>query len=87
MTKPNQPEPEPRRLTPTERLHEVTMAFAQRAAVPPEHSADVSRNAKGAPQFAVTVRGYNLDEVVAQALAQYNYLDAELPYPDTNGAA
>jgi len=61
-------EPEPRRLTPTERLHEVTMAAMTRAATPPEHSVEITRNAKGVAQFEVTVRGYDLDKVIAACL-------------------
>jgi predicted aspartyl protease len=73
---------EPRRLTPTERLHEVTMAAMTRAAAPPEHSADVSRNAKGHYQFSVTVRGYDLDEVIASAKISALKLDEFFPYPN-----
>jgi hypothetical protein len=80
-------EAEPRRLTPTERLHEVTMAAMTRAPSPPEHSVEITRNAKGVAQFEVTVRGYDVDEVCAQALAIYQGLSVTLPYPETNGAA
>ena len=61
-------ETEPRRLTPTERLHEVTMAAMTRAAAPPEHSVEITRNAKGVHQYEVTVRGYDLNEVIQRAL-------------------
>jgi hypothetical protein len=80
-------ETEPRRLTPTERLHEVTMAAMSRAPSPPEHSVEITRNAKGVAQFEVTVRGYDLDEVIAKALASFAKVTAEHPYPDSNGAA
>lgn len=76
---------EPRRPTPTERLHEVTLAFASRAASPPEHSVELSRNAKGVVQFAVTVRGYDLTTVMAEARAAYVELDTAAPYPVANG--
>jgi hypothetical protein len=79
------PETEPRRLTPTERLHEVTMAAMSRAPSPPEHSVEITRNAKGVAQFEVTVRGYDVDEVCAQALAIFTGLSVSLPYPE-NGA-
>ena len=79
------PDTEPRRLTPTERLHEVTMAAMQRAATPPEHSVEITRNAKGVYQFEVTVRGYDLDHVITEALEARRALDAALPYPE-NGA-
>lgn len=73
---------ETRRLTPTERLHEVTMAVLQRQPAPPEHSAEISRNAKGVAQFTVTVRGHDLDEVLESALATYGKLEARYPYPN-----
>ena len=76
---------EPRRLTPTERLHEVTMAAMSRAAAPPEHSVEISRNAKGVHQYEVTVRGYDLAEVLAEAFSAQRKLDVALPYPE-NGA-
>lgn len=75
-------EPEPRRLTPTERLHEVSMAAIQRAAAPPEHSVEIARNAKGVHQYEVTVRGYSLDQVLADALAAQRQLDSALPYTE-----
>ncbi len=78
-------ETEPRRLTPTERLHEVTMAAMSRAPSPPEHSVEITRNAKGVAQFEVTVRGYDLEEVLAQARTAFDDLAAALPYPE-NGA-
>jgi hypothetical protein len=76
---------EPRRLTPSERQHEVVMALAQRVPAPPEHSVEITRNAKGVAQFEVTVRGYNLDEVLDAARDAYAKLTADLPYPE-NGA-
>ena len=74
-------ETEPRRLTPTERLHEVTMAAMTRAASPPEHSVEITRNAKGVHQYEVTVRGYDLNEVIQRALDVRARLDEVLPYP------
>jgi hypothetical protein len=74
-------EPAPRRPTPTERLHEITLAFANRAASPPEHNVEITRNAKGVAQFAVTVRGYDLAVVLEQARAAYVELDEANPYP------
>ena len=79
MTSPT--ETEPRRLTPTERLHEVTMAAMTRAAAPPEHSVEITRNAKGVHQYEVTVRGYDLAEVLQRALDSQARLDEMLPYP------
>ena len=76
-----------RRQTPTERLHEVTMAAIQRPTAPPEHSVEVTRNAKGVAQFQVTVRGHFLDEVLTSAIDTYEKLGARFPYPETNGDA
>jgi hypothetical protein len=76
--------PEERRLTPTERLHEVTMAAMTRAPSPPEHSVEITRNAKGVAQFEVTVRGYDLDAVLEQARQAFTDLETALPY--SNGA-
>jgi hypothetical protein len=81
----NTPETTERRLTPTERLHEVTMAAMSRAPSPPEHSVEITRNAKGVAQFEVTVRGYDLNEVLTQAWSAFAELDVKLPYPETNG--
>jgi hypothetical protein len=80
------PETEQRRLTPTERLHEVTMAAMSRAPSPPEHSVEITRNAKGVAQFEVTVRGYDLSDVLSKAQEAFSALETALPYPD-NGTA
>ena len=78
---------EPRRLTPTERLHEVTMAAMTRTPSPPEHSVEITRNAKGVAQFEVTVRGYDLSDVLAKAQEAFSALETALPYPDNGGTA
>lgn len=75
------------RLTPTERLHEVTMAAMTRQPSPPEHSVDLTRNAKGICQWTVTVRGHDLDAVLASAQATYETLTTAYPYPSENGSA
>jgi hypothetical protein len=72
---------EPRRQTPTERLHEVTLAALNRRPAAPESSVTISRNAKGVAQFEVTVRGEDLDTVLADALATFDALGARYPYP------
>ena len=46
-----------RRPTPSQRLHEVTMAALTRAHAEPESAVEITRNAKGDYQFTVTVRG------------------------------
>jgi hypothetical protein len=77
---------EPRRLTPTERLHEVTMAAMQRAAAPPEHTVGLTLNAKGEVQIEVTGRGHDLDTVAASVVATFDTLRAAYPR-NGNGAA
>ena len=82
MTKIAAPEPEaPRRLTPTERLHEVTMAAMGRRPAEPESSVTITRNAKGVFQFEVTVRGPEVTacEELARSIAAN--LVEEYPYP------
>lgn len=72
---------EPRRQTPTERLHELAMAHATRPLAAPEHSCDLTRNAKGVTQIALTVRGADPAEVVASATELYDALRARYPLP------
>ena len=79
MTKP--PAPEPRRLTPTERLHEVTMAAMGRRPAEPESSVTITRNAKGVFQFEVTVRGPDVSECDMAARYIANALAEAYPYP------
>jgi hypothetical protein len=69
----------PRRLTPTERLHEVTMAALQRAAAPPEHTVGLTLNAKGDVQIEVTGRGHVLDALVESVSAQFDVLREQYP--------
>ncbi len=83
---------EVRRLTPTERLHElqgylheVTMASLARRPSEPESSVTVSRNAKGAHQFEVTVRGPDATNCRDVANLIVRDLTAMYPYPDANG--
>lgn len=70
-------------LTPTERLYELAMAHASRRPMPPEHAAEVKRNAKGDYEFIVTVRGGDIAETVEQAIAAADALEAK--YPRVNG--
>lgn len=76
--------PEARRLTPTERLHEVTMASIQRAAAPPEHTVGLTLNAKGDVQIEVTGRGVDIDALVKSVQEHFDGLRAA--YPRGNGA-
>jgi hypothetical protein len=68
-------------MTPTERLHELAMAHATRPLAAPEHSCDLTRNAKGQTQIALTVRGSDLAEVIAAATASYDALRMKYPLP------
>ncbi len=78
-------ESEPRRLTPTERLHEVTMAAMGRKPVEPESSVTISRNARGVFQFEVTVRGPDVDACYLAADKITEQLIYTRPYPEANG--
>ena len=73
---------EPRRLTPTERLHEVTMAAMGRKPAEPESSVTLARNAKGVMQYEVTVRGAVAKLCEELALGIVADLDARFPYPN-----
>ena len=73
--------------TPTARLHEVTLAALNRTPAPPESSVSITRNAKGAAQFEVVVRGTNIVTCEQTARAIFDGLAAAYPYPETNGAA
>ena len=71
------------RLSTTEaarRALDLAEAMAHRAPQPPEQTVELTRNAKGVPQFSVTVRGFDLAAVIEQARATWVELDAALPY-------
>lgn len=51
-----------RRLTPTERLHEVTMAAMHRAPAAPESTVEIGVTAKRLHTWTVTVRGVDAAE-------------------------
>lgn len=74
-----------RRLTPSERAHELSMAWATRPSSSAEHSLDITRNAKGETQYSLTVRGLDLAEVLATAFDAVEQLEAK--YPRANGGA
>jgi hypothetical protein len=61
------------------------MAFAKRQPSPPEHSVEMSRNARGVVQFSVTVRGADPSDCHSEAERLFDALNAAYPYPDTNG--
>lgn len=73
-----------RRQTPSEREHELAMAFATRPMAAAEHSVEVSRNAKGQHQYTVTIRGIDADEVLMEALRISEILEERFPFG--NGA-
>lgn len=78
----DQPE---RRLSPTEREHELAMAHATRQLEAPQHSLEVTRNAKGEYQFSLTTRGVDLGELVRNTFEAVALVAAE--YPREGGAA
>ncbi len=78
-------ESEPRRLTPTERLHEVTMAGILRPRTEPESSVTLTRNAKGDVQVEVVVRATDSASAYDQAVELFDA--AAKKYPRDNGAA
>lgn len=69
-----------RRQTPTERYHELALQAAQRQPVVPEHSLDLTRNAKGNVQIALTVRGGDLAEVEQHATETFDRLCERYSY-------
>jgi hypothetical protein len=75
-----------RRQTPTERYHELALQAAQRQPVQAEHSLDLTRNAKGDIQIALTVRGADLDQVEAEAVASFDRLCDRYPRAESTDA-
>jgi hypothetical protein len=51
----------------------------------PESSVAISRNAKGVPQFEVTVRGTSAQDCMTFAKAYFQELCDCYPFPETNG--
>lgn len=76
-----------RRQTPTERYHELALHAAQRQPLVPEHSLDLTRNAKGNVQIALTVRGGDLVEVERSATEAFDRLCERYPHSDEATAA
>lgn len=76
---------EPARLTPTQRLHEVTLAALTKTSRPPVESVEISRNAKGDAQFTVstvTLDGESLADANDRAQVEFDRLCAKYPTPD-----
>lgn len=69
-----------RRQTPTERYHELALQAAQRLPSVPEHSLDLTRNAKGDVQIALTVRGGDLADVERSATEAFDRLCEKYPH-------
>lgn len=69
----------PERLTPTQRLHEVTMQALTRASREPECSVDLTLNAKGDVQIGVSAKGTDVAAVGAAAQAEFDRLRGEYP--------
>ena len=69
-----------RRQTPTERYHELALQAAQRQPVVPEHSLDLTRNAKGNVQIALTVRSSDLAELERTATETFDRLCGRYTY-------
>lgn len=67
-------EPQARRQTPSERYHQLALQAAQRQPLVPEHSLDLTRNAKGDVQIALTVRGGELAAVEQSATETFDRL-------------
>jgi hypothetical protein len=69
------------RLTPTQRLHEVTLAALNRTSPSKTPSVEISRNAKGDWQFDVTASpddGETLSECAARVLGVVRELEGQL---------
>lgn len=66
-------------MSPTERLHEVTMAVLHRAPAAPEHTVSLTWNAKGDVQIEVTGRGQDLAGLQADVTEAFDALRAKYP--------
>lgn len=71
------------RLTPTQRLHEVTMQALSRSSAPTS-SVELTRNAKGDTQIAVKVAAETVQQANDEAQRIYDGLC--VLYPNGNGA-
>lgn len=74
-----------RRPTPSQRLHEVTMAALARTHAEPESAVEITRNAKGDFQFTVTVRGTDVQACETLALGVAQRLAEQYPRANGNG--
>jgi hypothetical protein len=80
-------EPEPqRKMTPTERAHQIMLAALHRTPVKASEEVEVTRNAKGDYQFrvaGVAGEGETLAKVAARVLAISRDIDNDLPLSRT----
>lgn len=76
-----------RRQTPTERYHELALQAAASRPATPEHSLELTRNAKGDVQIALTVRGVDLDELERDATESFDRLCAKYQRADAPAPA
>jgi hypothetical protein len=79
----------PRRLTPTERAHEIMLAALHRTPVKASEEVEVTRNAKGDYQFTVSgVAGEDesLAKVATRVLSIAKDIDEQLPLSRTQEA-
>lgn len=76
---------EPRRPTPTERLHEVTIAALTQRQRPQSETVELSRNARGDVQFTVSVTvldGETLKDASDRAEIAFDHLASKYPTAD-----
>jgi hypothetical protein len=74
------------RLTPTQRLHEVTMQALTRAPRAPSEGVEITRNAKGDWQFTVsaaTQEGESLEDAIHRAELHAGRLEESFPLSRT----
>ena len=74
------------RLTPTQRLHEVTMQALSRSPREPECAVDLTLNAKGDVQINVAAKGPDVSEVGAAVEAEFDRLRAKYPRSEPTDA-
>lgn len=82
QTKADAGEQQPRRLTPSERYHELALLVAGRAQAAPEHSLNLARNRVGAVEIDLTTRGGDLAELEQQSTELFDRLCARYPRID-----
>ena len=75
-----------RRPTPSQRLHEVTMAALTRPHAEPESAVELTRNAKGDVQIGVTVRGPDAVLAEQRACEIFDRLVTKYPRGENGGA-